>query len=72
MTHQNNEENDGDYADLTDKLRQILASESQLGELEERRELVVEELNRFSITKDVLMKITTQSFCKKLMQKLGN
>ena len=36
MTHQNNEENDGDYSDLIDKLRQILASESQLGELEER------------------------------------
>ena len=51
MTHQNNEENDGDYSDLIDKLRQILASKSQLGEFEERRELVVEELNWFSITK---------------------
>ena len=51
MTHQNNEENGGDSSDLIDKLRQILSSESQLGELEERRELVVEELNWVSITK---------------------
>ena len=52
MAAENNNDNDVDFAEYVSSLRKIAETEMNLEELEERRELVVEELNLFAGTQD--------------------
>ena len=52
MTAENNSDNDIDFGEYVKNLRKIVVTEARLEDLEERRELVVEELNWFAITQD--------------------